>query len=114
MLTMREFAVAEHYAAGLSYKEIARELGISPATIRNHIAAIYRKLEINNKAQLIHRLPGFTHEAMPARRFAPGTLAAPVLQRLDTANLDSVSNPSVAVLPFKNIGAADRDFSFMA
>jgi len=53
LLSNREITVAEYYASGQSYKQIARHLCISPATIRNHIASIYRKLEINSKAQLV-------------------------------------------------------------
>jgi len=110
LLSKREFTVAEHYAAGRSYKEIARELEISPATIRNHIAAIYRKLEINNKAQLVHQLARIVGDTRLSRTFATGTLAAPALQILDATSLDKLSRPSVAVLPFTNIGAAERDY----
>jgi TolB-like protein/DNA-binding CsgD family transcriptional regulator len=109
LLSRREFAVAGHYAEGQTYKEIARDLGVSPATIRNHLASIYRKLGISNKAQLIHRLAEITGDARVAQTFAPGTPAAPALQLLDSGRLDLVSNPSVAVLPFRNIGSLERD-----
>ena len=110
MLSRRELTVAEHYAAGQSYKEIARELDISPATIRNHIAAIYRKLEINNKAQLVHQLARVAGNARLSQTFVAGTLTAPALQILDALSLDRLSRPSVAVLPFSNIGSAESDY----
>jgi DNA-binding CsgD family transcriptional regulator len=52
VLTARERAVAAHYAAGLSYKEIAKALGISPDTVRSYIKCCYAKLEVCNKVQL--------------------------------------------------------------
>lgn len=51
-LTARERTVAEQYAAGLSYKEIAKVLGISPDTVRSYIKSCYTKLAIGNKVQL--------------------------------------------------------------
>ncbi len=108
MLSKREMSVAEHYASGQSHKEIGRDLGISPATIRNHIAAIYRKLEINNKAQLVHRLDDIVDDGMLSRPFAAGTLGAPALQILDSSRHEQVSKPSVAVVPFQNIGPPEQ------
>ncbi len=110
MLSKREFTVAEHYATGQSYKEIARELDISPATVRNHIAAIYRKLDIHNKAQLVHRLSGVEGAARLPKVFVEGTIASPALQILDVESLEELSRPSVAVLPFSNIGPVEEDY----
>lgn len=109
MLSKREITVAEHYADGQTYKEIARDLGISPATIRNHLASIYRKFEINNKAQLVHRLAEMVSDTKLPQSFTADTPTAAVLQLLDSSSLTTVSNPSVAVLPFRNIGSPDRD-----
>ena len=52
-LTARERQIAECYAQGQTYKEAAKALNVSPSTVRNHITAIYRKLEIGNKVELI-------------------------------------------------------------
>lgn len=51
-LSKRELQIAEHFAAGLTYREIAEQLSISPATVRNHIAHVYRKLGIRSKSEL--------------------------------------------------------------
>jgi DNA-binding CsgD family transcriptional regulator len=51
-LTAREHAVADHYANGLSYKEIAKALGITPDTVRSYIKACYTTLDVRNKVQL--------------------------------------------------------------
>lgn len=55
-LTSAEQNIARLAAAGATYKEIARELCISPATVRNHLHNIYNKLGIRNKATLATKL----------------------------------------------------------
>ena len=54
-LTPRQKEVAALLKQGYSYKEIAKELNISPSTVTNHINAIYSKLAINHSSQL-HKL----------------------------------------------------------
>lgn len=56
VLTPREIMVAEQFALGLTHKEVARGLDISPATVRNHLARIYDKLGIGSKAELVELL----------------------------------------------------------
>jgi DNA-binding CsgD family transcriptional regulator len=51
-LSSREREIMERYARGETYARIASALEISPATVRNHIAHGYRKLAVNNKAEL--------------------------------------------------------------
>lgn len=51
-LTAAEHRTARLAAQGLQYKEIARELGIAPATVRNQLHAAYRKLGVANKTAL--------------------------------------------------------------
>lgn len=55
-LTRREETIARAYAAGDSYKEIARELGLSPATVRGYLRECYFKLGVSNKAALSGKL----------------------------------------------------------
>lgn len=56
ILTPREFVVARRFAAGMSHKQIARELGVSHHTVRNQLAHLYRKLNLHDKASLAHYL----------------------------------------------------------
>jgi DNA-binding NarL/FixJ family response regulator len=53
-LTRREREVADLILRGLSYKMVAYELGISIDTVRMNVKNIYRKLNINSKAELFH------------------------------------------------------------
>lgn len=52
-LTKREYQIVEGIVDGLSYKMIGERLGITFETAKQHIKNIYRKLEINSKAELI-------------------------------------------------------------
>ena len=52
-LTERELEVIKALAQGKSNKEIARDLGISEKTIRNHASNIYRKLHIFDRTQAV-------------------------------------------------------------
>lgn len=55
-MTPREQEVARAFGLGMSYREVASELGIAPATVRNHLASIYDKLGINTKSDLVRLL----------------------------------------------------------
>lgn len=52
-LSSREKEVLTFLVDGLEYKEIGQQMQVSPNTIRNHIANIYRKLHVTSKAQAI-------------------------------------------------------------
>jgi DNA-binding CsgD family transcriptional regulator len=59
-LSLREAEVAQRFGGGSTYKEIARDLGLAPNTVRHHIRGIYSKLGINDKtgiAQLLQHPP---------------------------------------------------------
>ena len=51
ILTEREQEVVEHVAQGLTNKEIARELGISPATVKVHVERLIAKLGVADRTQ---------------------------------------------------------------
>ncbi|WP_147110025.1 GAF domain-containing protein [Tateyamaria sp. syn59] len=51
-LSKREAEVAAAYADGASYKVIARDLGISPTTVRSHLRTVYGKLNVTSKIAL--------------------------------------------------------------
>ena len=52
-LTPAELRVVEKIVQYGSYKEVARQLGVSPSTIRNQLHVIYTKLGIHSKSELI-------------------------------------------------------------
>lgn len=52
-LTPRETELLTLFSRGHSYKSAARELGISPLTVGDHVKAIYRKLEVNSRGEAV-------------------------------------------------------------
>jgi DNA-binding CsgD family transcriptional regulator len=55
-LSIRELQVARHIAAGLTYKEIARALGVAPGTVRKQIVSVHERMGVRNNAELAARL----------------------------------------------------------
>jgi predicted ATPase/DNA-binding NarL/FixJ family response regulator len=51
-ITPTELEVVRHVAAGLTNPQIAERMFISPATVKVHVAHIFQKLDINNRAEL--------------------------------------------------------------
>jgi TolB-like protein/DNA-binding CsgD family transcriptional regulator len=92
-LSAREMQIAEAYAEGSSYKELARTFGISPGTVRTHLGTIFRKLGVTTKIELARRLADGRNASAPA---SPGiSLGLPDL-------------PSVAVMPFANMSGDEH------
>ncbi len=52
-LTPRENDVLPLLAKGFSNKEIARHLGVSPDTIKDHLARLYAKLEVRDRTEAV-------------------------------------------------------------
>jgi len=57
-LSPRQIEIANAYARGETYQTIAKRLSSAPSTVRTHLAAIYRKLEVSSKLELHARLEG--------------------------------------------------------
>lgn len=53
LLSTREIEILKALVAGHDYKGIAELLFISPHTVRKHIANIYEKLHVTNRAQAV-------------------------------------------------------------
>lgn len=52
-LTEKEKDVLDFLVDGYEYKEIAMKMVVSPHTVRNHIANIYKKLHVTSRTQAI-------------------------------------------------------------
>jgi DNA-binding CsgD family transcriptional regulator len=59
-LTPSELRVARLAAGGLTNNEIAAELVIAPKTVKHHLGAVYRKLNITTRGEL-DRTRGLVH-----------------------------------------------------
>ncbi len=65
-LSARKSEVLTHLVSGRSEKQIATELSISRHTVHVHVKAIYRKYQVNSRAELIARSMGSTPTAETA------------------------------------------------
>lgn len=52
-LSSRELDVLRLVADGLSNKEIATELAVSPATVKTHLIHVFRKLDVNDRTAAV-------------------------------------------------------------
>ena len=57
-LGSRELETIQHFANGASYKEVARRMNISPATVRHHLRSAYKKLGVHDKTQMSRLIAG--------------------------------------------------------
>jgi two-component system, NarL family, nitrate/nitrite response regulator NarL len=64
-LSARELSVVPWLRDGLSNKEIARELGITEATVKVHMKALLRKARVRNRTQLVMWAIGNGLETLP-------------------------------------------------
>lgn len=53
ILTPRETEILTYIARGSMNKQVARELGVSEHTIKNHLSSILRKLDVNDRTQAV-------------------------------------------------------------
>lgn len=114
-LSQRERQIARAYANGDSYRCIAEALFIAPSTVRTHIAAIYRKLDISSKLQL-HRALSSADGEIEAKS-GKEQPASPEDGSIDNAALRFHSiddeHPSIVVLPFNNISGNPHQQPFV-
>jgi DNA-binding NarL/FixJ family response regulator len=54
-LTDREVEILEYVSHGLTVKQVAKRLALSPRTVETHIAKLYRKLGVRNRVQAVSR-----------------------------------------------------------
>jgi len=81
-LSKREQEVAAAFSDGLSYKEIARDLGLAPTTVRSHLRTVYSKLGVTSKIQLAQFL---NDASVPEEGRDTATLVADLALELDEA-----------------------------
>lgn len=54
-LTARECEILQRLATGRSLKELARDLEISPNTVKTHVAQVYAKLGVNKRVNALEK-----------------------------------------------------------
>jgi DNA-binding CsgD family transcriptional regulator len=70
-LSPREAETAQLFASGKTYRQIAELLGLRPTTVRNVLQAVYGKLRVGNKPELVKALRAHPAEDLLARDALP-------------------------------------------
>lgn len=113
-ISKRELEIARAYTNGKTYREIADDLGIAPATVRTHINNIYRKLEVSSKIELLHRIsqenapgPRALNWQLPALALAALSLlaGAVMIRETPTPPQAPAAIQSLALVPFSHDGS---------
>ena len=66
LLSARERQVIQHLAAGMTNREIAQTLGLSPHTVKNYLFRIFDKLGVSSRTELLY-LTMNNSQAQPQR-----------------------------------------------
>ncbi|MER8437101.1 LuxR C-terminal-related transcriptional regulator [Mesorhizobium sp. M1393] len=128
-LSGRERAVAEKFAAGMTYREIGNALFIAPTTVRTHLASIYEKLGVRTKIGLAAYFAGASGaQPAPSLSGAPPVLAIFPIECLNSEErwrrfADGLSSditidlaryaglPVIAYHTMKSLGSKPADFA---
>lgn len=62
-LSERELEITQFIARGLATGEIAKQLFLSPHTVRDHVKAVFEKVGVSSRGELVGRL--FTEHYAP-------------------------------------------------
>jgi len=57
-LSKREYEILEYIVKGITHKQIADKLFISPKTVRTHLRNIYQKLHVHSKTEAVSKALG--------------------------------------------------------
>lgn len=74
-LTPQQFRVATMLAEGMLNKQIAYEMNVTEATVKAHLTALFRKLNVNSRTQAVLALSSLDLE--PPGQFTPPPKQAP-------------------------------------
>jgi DNA-binding NarL/FixJ family response regulator len=66
LLSVRERQVIQHVAGGLSNREIAEALELSPHTVKNYLFRIFDKLGVSSRTELLYLTMNNAHAPQPA------------------------------------------------
>lgn len=58
ILSIREIEILEFLSKGITYKEIATQIFLSPETVKKHVYNIYEKLHVKNRIAAVNKFFG--------------------------------------------------------
>lgn len=99
-LTPRQLEIFNLMAKGLSNREICEMLGISNNTVKIHVAAILRNLNVSNRTEAV-----FLYREMLTTEPTPANSEQTRRIRM----VDRIGRPTIAVLPFTDLSGQRSD-----
>lgn len=87
-LTDAELAIAPLVAQGCTNEEIARVRGTAPRTVANQLAALYRKLGVTSRVEMVRALDAQLDEGDAV---APSANALRLLSRVEKETLETAA-----------------------
>lgn len=100
LLTPRQLEIFNLMAKGLSNREICEMLGISNNTVKIHVAAILRNLNVSNRTEAV-----FLYREMLTAEPTPANSEQTRRIRM----VDRIGRPTIAVLPFIDLSVQPTD-----
>jgi DNA-binding NarL/FixJ family response regulator len=76
-MTARELEILEYIGLGLTVKQVATRLRVSPRTVETHLGKLYRKLGVRNRVQALSRAASLGLLEIDWERARPGSSRAP-------------------------------------
>jgi len=89
LLTVRQKDILEYLGLGCTNQEIARYLGLSVNTVKTHLAALFRQLDVGNRTEAVHRYRQLHGETPKVRHEELKTLLVLVPVEAPAGLLDS-------------------------
>src|SRR5262249_17852649 len=106
-LTERQMAVLALMMQGKSNKAIGRALDLADATVKNHVSAVLRALNVTSRTEAVVKVGalGWTlaPNGTPATADPQGAGAEAAHTSAREPALATLQGPSIAVLPFSNL-----------
>lgn len=93
-ISHRQIECLELAAKGFTSKEIARELGLSPSTIDNHIASAIDRLGAKNRTDAVERLNAFHARVGEAEPEASVMFGSPLSDEEAAILIDQLIGPA--------------------
>ncbi len=85
LLSARERQVIQHLAGGMSNREIAHTLGLSPHTVKNYLFRIFDKLGVSSRTELLY-LTMNNPPAQPARGNGEGSAFSAMMEAAEAGD----------------------------